>query len=194
MVCRYTWVTPFKSCLLSLCLLTAPVISRADTIIEAGIHFGGDEMLTTPYTDGRQGSMAAGEMLSFAFGPLFNMSESWKFQTTIGVKTDAEYATDVEVSWVRYPLNAILFYETKKTRFGIGATYHMSPSVKGSGVAENIQQEYDDALGYIVEFNYRRHAGFLWGIRLTFIDYERKDISSEAIDGTSIGLLIIAHM
>ncbi|MDH5408175.1 MAG: hypothetical protein OEZ33_04895 [Gammaproteobacteria bacterium] len=187
-------MTSYKNLLFTLCLWLSPLISYADTIIEAGIHFGGDELLTTPYTDGRQGTMNAGEMLSFAFGPLFNMSESWKFQTTIGVKTDAEYATDVEVSWVRFPFNATFFYETEKTRFGIGMTYHLGPKVKGSGAASNIQQEYEDALGYIVEFNYRRHAGFLWGIRFTFIDYERKDLRLEPIDGNSIGLLIIAHM
>jgi len=170
-----------------------PLPSSADTIIEAGIHLGGDELLTSQYEDGRQGTIKAGEMLSFAFGPLFNMSQSWKFQTTFGVKTDAEYATDIEVSWVRYPINATLFYATAKTRLGIGVTYHIDPTVKGSGAASNIRQEYDDAIGYIVEFNYRRHAGFLWGLRYTFIDYERKD-SNQVAEGNSIGLLIIAHM
>lgn len=181
---------------ISLLILLAVCFAKpahSDMIFEAGIHHGGAELIQNTYSDGRLGSISAGEMFSFAFGPLFHMSPRWGLQTTIGAKTDADYATDADVKWVRYPFNAILFYSGDSYRIGLGATYHLSPSLKGSGVASNVSQEYKDAAGQIIEIDFRRTSRFLWGIRFTRVEYESAQ-GNNVIDGNSVGLLIITQM
>ncbi|MDH5181559.1 MAG: hypothetical protein OEY07_18000 [Gammaproteobacteria bacterium] len=171
--------------------------AHADMMIEAGVHFGGDEVIESPYSDGQTGSIKAGENYTFAFGPMFKLIGNWQLQTTIGMKTGADYALDgldeVEVSLVRFPLNALLFYEIGSFRFGYGTTWHVAPKLKGSGVASNVSQEFDDAVGEVVEIDFRQTERFLWAIRYTRIEYENS-LNGQRYDGTSIGILIVAQM
>lgn len=165
-----------------------------DTIIEAGVAYGGDEMIDTVYDDGQTGTIKAGAMFSFAFGPLFHLSERWSLQTTFGLKTAADYAkNEVSANFVRYPLNAIFFYSGESYRIGIGASYHLSPELKGSGPAAMINQKYDDATGGLFEINFRRTSRFLWGFRFTAIEYQAPQ-STQRINGDSVTLLIVAQM
>lgn len=165
----------------------------ADSIIELGIHFGGDELIYEQYGNGDKDTMKAGELFSFDFGRLYQLSPSWETQLTFGIKSDAIFDQEVEVSWVRYPLNGLLFYRMAKARVGLGATYHFSPQLQGSGDASNIGEKYHDALGGLLEIDFVRSKKFLWGIRFTFIEYESKK-DGHVVDGSSIGFLIIAQL
>lgn len=165
----------------------------ADTIIEMGVHFGGDELIYEFYENGDKDTMKAGELFSFSFGRLYQLSPSWETQLTFGLKSDAEFEQDVKVSWVRYPLNSLIFYRMADTRVGVGATYHFSPTLEGSGYAGNIGEKYHNALGGLMEFDFIKTKKFLWGIRLTFIEYESKK-DGHVVDGSSLGFLIIAQL
>ena len=137
--------------------------------------------------------MKAGEQFSFDFGRLWQLSSSWETQLTFGVKSDAIYDNDLKVIWVRYPLNSMMFYRMQKARVGFGLTVHIAPELKGSGLAGNIGEKYDNALGGLLELDFIQNEKFLWGIRLTFIEYQsQKD--SHVVDGSSVGLLIIAQL
>lgn len=165
----------------------------ADTIIELGIHGGGDELINEPYTNGAQDSIKAGGMFSFAFGRLYQVNPSWETQLTFGVKSDAKYDQDIKVSWVRYPLNYLIFYRMSDVRVGLGATYHFSPKLKGSGLADNIGEKYKGAMGALLEIDFIHSYKFLLGMRLTLIDYQSKH-DGHVVDGNSIGFLIIAQL
>lgn len=165
----------------------------ADSIIELGIHFGGDELINAQYENGDKDTMKAGELFSFDFGRLYQLSPSWETQLTFGIKSDAIYDQDVEVSWIRYPLNGLMFYRMSAVRVGLGASYHFSPQLKGSGHARNIGEKYNDALGALFEVDFVYSEKFLWGIRLTAIEYESKK-DGHVVDGSSIGFLIIAQL
>lgn len=184
MLCRF-WL------ILACCLLVGQVYG--DTMIEAGIFSGGDELIESPYNDGQTGSVKAGGMYSFAFGPMFKVISRWQLQTTIGLKTSADYGDEVDVYFVRYPFNAVLFYAGDSYRIGLGSTYHFSPKLKGSGTAENISQSFENASGTVVEINFRSTSRFLWGFRFTQIEYKNRQ-GSTVYNGDSIGLLIIAQM
>lgn len=168
-------------------------VARADSIIELGIHFGGDELIYESYQNGEKDSMKAGELFSFDVGRLYQFSSPWEAQLTFGIKSDAKYDNDIEVNWVRYPLNGLLFYRMNGVRVGLGATYHFSPKLKGTGVAANINEEYHNAPGGLFEIDFIHSEKFLWGIRLTVIEYESKK-DGHMVDGSSIGFLIIAQL
>lgn len=174
-------------------ILLTPQRAVADSIIELGIHFGGGEIINAQYENGDKDTMKAGELFSFDFGRLYQLSSSWETQLTFGIKSDAIYEQDVEVSWVRYPLNGLVFYRMTGVRVGLGASYHFSPQLKGSGQAANIGEKYNDALGGLLEIDFIRSKKFLWGIRFTLIEYESKK-DGHVVDGSSIGFLIIAQL
>ena len=173
--------------------LLFPYPVMADTIIELGVHFGGDELIYEQYDNGQKDTMKAGELFSFDFGRLYHISPGWETQLTFGIKSDAKYDQDQEISWVRYPLNGLMFYRASWARFGMGATYHFSPALRGSGHAGTNGEKYHNALGGLMELDFVYSEKFLWGIRLTLIEYESKK-DGHVVDGNSIGFLIIAQL
>lgn len=174
-------------------ILFTPQRVVADSIIELGVHFGGDELIYEQYENGDKDTMKAGELFSFDFGRLYHLSPSWEMQLTFGIKSDGIFDRDVEVSWVRYPLNGFMFYRMTGVRVGLGATYHFSPQLKGSGHARNVGEKYNDAIGGLFEVDFVYSEKFLWGIRITTIEYESKK-DGHVVDGSSIGFLIIAQL
>ena len=190
--------TNIKHLILACCLALAGNLCHssdalADSLIELGVHFGGGELIYEPFSNGQRKTMKAGELFSFSVGRLFQLSNSWETQLTFGVKSDAKYDQDIKVSWVRYPINALMFYRMSTTRVGFGATYHVAPKLKGYGLAGNIIEKYENAVGGLLELDFIRSERFLWGMRLTLIQYEsRKD--QHTVDGNSLGFLIIAQL
>jgi len=179
--------------LLLIVILTYSRASFADTIVEVGFHLGGDELIQEPYTNGETGSLKAGNMFSFYLGGLKQYTEQFEGQFSLGIKSDVIYSGDVEVSWVRYPLNAMLFYRAEKFRVGLGVTNHFSPKVKGNDFASNVTQSYKDALGAEFEVDFNLKPGFLWGIRFTKIEYETT-AGDRIVNGDSVGVLLIAQL
>jgi len=180
----------------SLLLVLSLAYSQAawsDMIIEAGFHLGGDELIQEPYSNGETGSIKAGNMFSFDFGPLKQFSEQFEGQLSLGIKSDVIYSGDVEVSWIRYPLNTLLFYRAEKYRLGLGVTYHFSPKLKGGDFASNISQSYKNAFGTLLEIDFNLKSGFMWGLRYTRIEYETTQ-GDRVVDGNSLGILIIAQL
>lgn len=172
-------------------LLTYIPSSYAQTLIEAGIHYGGDELVTTNFTNGQRISDRAGNLFSLAFGGTKAYSDTVVGQFSIGAKTDIVNNSNPEVTWVRFPLNTTLFYRQAKYRVGLGLTVHFSPKLKGTGVASNITTDFKDAIGGIFEVDFNIGKTFLWGLRYTRIDYQSK-IGDRRMNGDSLGLLIIA--
>ena len=181
----------FKTLPAILLLAVQPV--QADSIIELGIHFGGDELVYEHYENGKKDSIKAGEMWSFDFGRLYQFSPSWEVQLTFGVKSDAKYDYNTEVTWVRYPLNGQFFYRMNSIRFGLGVTRHFQPKLEGSGYAANVNESYEDATGGLIELDVIYSEKFLWGVRITSIEYRSKK-DGHVVDGSSIGFLIIAQL
>ncbi len=182
------------TCLITIvgsCIYSANTL--ADSIIELGVHIGGDELIHGTFDNGKTDSIKAGGLFSFDFGRLYQFAPTWETQVTFGVKSDARYDNETKISWVRYPLNALLFYRMEDMRFGMGATYHLFPKLKGYGLAGNIVEKYNHALGGLMEVDFIRSKTFLWGIRLTLIQYESQ-VDQHKVDGNSIGLLIIAQL
>jgi hypothetical protein len=60
-------------------------------------------------------------------------------------------------------------------------------------VASNITEEFEDAPGALLELDIVHSEKFLWGVRLTFIEYESKK-TGRVVNGSSIGFLIIAQL
>lgn len=179
-----------------LVLLASANMARAsDVIIETGLHFGGDTFATVLFSSGDTVDIDAGELFSIAVGGVIPMGHNLETQLTLGWKYDGTSADNGDVSFERYPLNALLFYRGSHWRVGGGVTYHLNPEVDGSGVGAGLQADFDNAWGSLIEVGYQFNVFYLGG-RLTFIDYETVSssfTSKEAFNGDSVGIIFAAR-
>jgi len=161
---------------------------------EAGLHFGGDTLANTIDTNGNSYSIKAGDLLTLGIGPHFDLTEETHIRTLIGWKSDSVNVLDEasttssssDVSFSRYPLDVMYFYQIRNWNFGAGLTYHMHPKLSGAGIAD---VHYKDSLGYAVEVDFRLGEFFYLGGKYTVIDYDQEN-SNKTVDGNSIGVVI----
>jgi hypothetical protein len=161
---------------------------------EGGLHTGGDTLENTIDSNGNPFSIKAGDLLTLAIGPHFDLTDNTHIRTLIGWKSDSTEtfdgasttSTGGNVSFERFPIDVMYFYQTRNWNFGAGITYHLNPKLSGSGV---IDRGYNDSLGYAFEVDFRLGDFFYLGGKYTFIDYDEKN-SNTIVDGNSIGVVI----
>ena len=178
-------------------LLITTSVSEAreiEWVIQAELSTGGDKIAEVIFDDGSKETIYGGGTYMFGGGILVDtLSDSSIYQTqlTINYKFDSSNASNGDISWDRYPLELIQFFNTDQWRLGAGLSYHLSPSVSGSGFASGFDANFDDALGFVAEIDYLfDDQGFIGG-RISSIEY--KSEYGGTMDGSSIGLIVGAH-
>jgi hypothetical protein len=78
------------------------------------------------------------------------------------------------VTWTRFPLEALAFYRFEKVRLGGGLAYHINPRLKGSGVVGGLDVKFKDALGVVLQADWRITQAIAAGLRYTFLEYDAK--------------------
>jgi len=155
-------------------------------VVILGFDFGGDNLATAQFTNGSSESIHAGELFYLGGGvSVLNDSKDIEVQVTLSYKNDSINASNGSIDWTRYPLDGLLFYRFPKVRVGGGFTYHLSPKLSGSGVANNVNGSFDDSLGYVVEADYLVTRKLTVGGRYTSVKYK---IGGTSIDGSAIGV------
>lgn len=170
-------------------VFVAKPASAAKLALGIGLHGGGDELVRVIYSSGSTSSVRAGQLISLSIGAAFNVAPNLAGRVTFGYKGDGVTASNGDVSFTRYPVNALLFYQTGNFDIGGGLTYHMSPKLKGTGSASFVNTDFDDATGLLLEGDYYFSGTSYFGVRYTSIDYSVKS-SSITVDGNSIGIVL----
>lgn len=175
----------------TLLFLTNSTARASNLLLEAGLHIGGDKLATVNFLDGESQSMDAGGMISLAAGLKSEIVKGLELRTTIGIKFDNITASNGEVDFTRFPVNAMLVKKGEVFSIGIGATYHLNPEFKASGFTGGYTASYNNALGFIAEVDYALNEKAYLGLKATAIDYEINGIfTSTKINGNSIGVVI----
>jgi len=162
-------------------LAAVPVASRAAEIkplFKAGAEFGGDRIVNATFTSGNTDSIDANEGLYVAGGVSIGTGiENVEVEASIGVKYTAINASNGDITWTRYPVEALAFYRFPNFRLGGGLTYHLSPKLKGSGVVGGLDVNVDDALGAVLQADYLITPRISLGGRYTILDYKANGVS-----------------
>lgn len=169
-------------------LAGAPAASHAAEVrpaFTAGYDTGGDKIVNVTFTSGKTDSIRANEGLYAGGGvSVLNDSKDIEFLGTLAVKYQALHADNGDVTWIRYPLDALLFYRMQSFRLGGGLTYVINPRLKGSGAASNIDVTLDDALGVVLQADYLMGKVNL-GLRATLLDYK---VGGSTVKGSGLGV------
>ncbi|MDH5387513.1 MAG: hypothetical protein OEY06_03570 [Gammaproteobacteria bacterium] len=168
-------------------ILTSLTTQASNLLLEAGLHFGGDELASVGFAGGSSESIEAGGLISLSAGLVSEIDEGLKLRTTIGIKFDSITASNGDLDFTRYPVSAMLFKNGEVFNAGIGATYHLSPEFESTGFAGDFSVSFDNAFGFVAEVDYKLGEKAYVGLKATIIDYE---IGSSKIDGNSFGVVI----
>lgn len=154
-----------------------------------GFDFGGDKMVTLEYDDGDESDIRAGELAYINIGMIVpNGKSDFETQVTIGWKFDSSNADNGDVSFYRFPIEVLQFYKQEKFRIGGGITYHLAPSLDGSGVVSYIEADFENALGFVLEGDILFEPLYA-GLKITNIEYEVKGYD-EKVNGNSFGIVL----
>ncbi len=179
------------------CVVLAAMAPRAeavDVVLQAGAHFGGDELANATFSNGDSQRIKAGEWLSLSAGVVFPVSDVFEIQGTIGWKFDSISADNGDIEWSRFPADLLVFAKAgDHVRVGAGVTYHMAPYATGSGAASNVDIDFENAVGWVAEVDYMFGAGSFQGVYLgvnyTAVEYKVENTNVKA-DGSSVGVIL----
>lgn len=168
-------------------------MTHKDTFLvgQIGVTSGGDKLVEVQYTNGETEDIKAGGGVFLSGGFLLKtfpaLSRNHETQVTIGYYFDDSEAENGDVSWSRIPLEVMQFYRLKRFRVGGGLTYHINPTLEGSGFANNVDADFDNALGLVAEADFLFGKGGFIALKYTKIDYEVYGIK---VNGDNVGLTL----
>jgi hypothetical protein len=190
--------------LMTTIFLSTNTMSASDMkpMLQLGYDFGGKTLATVEqfdYYNGYESSkIRAGQGLIFEAGAAIESEQKdFEIQFLIGYKFDRESASNGSVTWDRIPFTTLAMIKKNRWKFGGGVTYHLNPELSGSfsGYDNNdnffndsVNDEYDNAIGGIVQVQYKISEAIAIGLRGTFIEYKLKNDSSVVASGNSIGI------
>jgi len=171
------------------------IASDLNPIVQFGYDFGGDTLTTVErydyYYDGYETSkIRAGQGVSFEVGAAVSSPQNdIELQFLVGYKIDQESASNGSVTWDMIPFTALAMMKKNNWKFGGGLTYHLKPELVGGFTGStSVNDEYEDALGAVIQAQYMISEAIAVGIKGTFIEYKYKKDPSLTADGNSIGI------
>lgn len=150
-------------------------------MLMGGISIGGDHVGELDSINTTEDTVKSGGGWFLGGGFRYTASgENLSFQTGFSVHYNSDENSDGKSRISRFPIDFLLLYNFKNQSIGGGITYHISPEVEVKVKNDNLTRDMEDALGFIVEYNYRINDSYAVGAKITSIEYETKG-------GTDIG-------
>jgi outer membrane receptor protein involved in Fe transport len=142
-------------------------------IIKAGIDTGGDTVVTANFIGGDSERVRANEG-AFVGGGMSWVDDSGNLEVEIALtyKFALVDANNGDIEFTRVPLDAMLFYRTTNFRFGGGLTYHINPKIQGDGIVGGLDIQLKDALGLLLQADWRITQKINLGLRYTYVEYK----------------------
>jgi len=171
---------------LALALAAAPVAYAQEVkpMFKAGFDFGGDTIVSVGVassTGSSSDSIKANEGVYIGGGAsIVTDAKDIEVQVAISYKFSGITAGNGDVDWKVLPLDVLAFYCQPKFRVGGGLTYHLNPTLKGSGAASDLHANYKDALGFVLQADYRFSERAALGARFTSVNYKAESVQASS--------------
>ena len=158
-------------------------------LIKAGVDFGGETIVTAEFTNGDTQEINANEGFYLGAGAaILDDARNLEYHLTIAYKFAVIEGGNGDIDWTRVPLEALVFYRFRSVRVGGGLTYHLSPQLEGSGVVGGLDVDFKDALGAVLQVDWRISTTIALGGRYTLLEYEAKGASSGSTKSNGVGI------
>jgi hypothetical protein len=149
---------------------------------KGGFEGGGDTLISVPVSGSNLGDtkkIRAGEGLFLGAGAsILSDAKDLEMEITLSYKFSGITAQNGDIKWSVLPLDALVFYRIPNWRFGGGLTYHINPTLKGSGVAGGLDADYKNAIGVVLQGDYMFGERIKLGLRYLGVKYKASSIST----------------
>lgn len=150
--------------------------AEVDGVLKAGFDFGGESLTgDVLFESGHTENLRANEGFFVGAGvALLNTPRTLGVEITLNWKYGTVGADNGDVEFTRFPVDALLFYNFPRARIAVGATYHLNPELDSDGLGAQyaVKTEFDDALGFMTQLDWRITQKVALGLRYTVLDYE----------------------
>lgn len=161
---------------------------------KAGYDAGGETLVTVVFVGGDTDKIKANEGLFFGAGvSMVNDTKDVETELSLSYKFDEITGSNGEVSFSRLPLDALVFYRFPSVRLGGGVTYHLNPDLDGSGVVGGLNVSFKNALGLVLQADWRLTEKLNLGLRYTVLDYEVESTGAK-VDSNGIGIVFSGRL
>lgn len=152
-----------------------------------GLTFGGDTLATVQFTNGDTDKIKAGGLVHASAGVLWAPVDlPMSVQVMAGYHVDEVSASNGDLRFSRYPIEALFFYNgVKDWRFGAGARHASSPRLKTDISGVTSQTEFKNANGFVAEIGFQVTRNFWINGRYVKEDYKVERFGS---GGNSVSL------
>jgi outer membrane protein with beta-barrel domain len=172
---------PAMALMLVAAVPAASLAADVRPVLRGGYDTGGDKIVTAIFSNGSTKSIKANEGFYVGGGASFlNDSKNIETEVTANVKYASITASNGDITWIRYPLEALVFYRMPQFRVGGGVTYHVGPKLSGSGVVGGLNVKVDDALGVVLQGDYLFTQKASLGLRYTNLSYKANGVSANS--------------
>ena len=171
--------------------LAAGVAHAADIrpLLKAGFDVGGDTMVTAVFSNGDTETIKANEGFYFGGGAaIIDAARNMEYHVSLAYKVAAVDASNGDLESTRLPLEALAFYRFPRVRVGGGLAYHMNPKLEGSGMVGGLDVKFKNALGAILQADWRITEKIAAGARYTILEYDAKEAFSGSAKSNGFGL------
>ena len=158
-------------------------------LIKAGIDVGGDALVTAVFTDGETETIRANEGFYIGGGAvLIDAARNFEVHLSLAYKVAVVNASNGDIEWTRFPLEALAFYRFPRVRVGGGLAYHISPRLEVSGVPGGQDVKFKNALGAVLQADWRITEKIAAGLRYTILEYDAKGAFTGSAKSNGFGL------
>lgn len=157
-----------------------------------GGDFGGEKVMEFEYEDGSTPDVKAGNGFLLTAGGVASLltraGHGVDAQVNVGLKySTIPPANNQEVTWLRFPVEGILYYRTPKgIRLGAGTAVHLANSIKASGGVVNGSVDFKATPGLLLQAEYM-HKNMAFDLRYTAMEYEVSKGGSGTVGASSFG-------
>jgi hypothetical protein len=158
-------------------------------LVKAGIDVGGDTLVTAIFTDGETEKIRANEGFYIGGGAaIVNAAGSMEYHVSLAYKVAVVNASNGDIEWTRFPLEALAFYRFPRVRVGGGLAYHISPRLEVSGVPGGQDVKFKNAVGAVLQADWRITEKIAAGLRYTILEYDAKGAFTGSAKSNGFGL------
>jgi hypothetical protein len=158
-------------------------------MVKFGTEWGGNTIVVAEFDDGDTETIGAHEGFYLGGGvALLPEATNLEIDLSLAFKFATIDARNGDIEWTRWPLEALVFYRWPRWRLGAGPVYHLAPTLDGDGVAGDLKVRFKNALGAVLQADWRITDGMSLGARYTFLRYDAKDPAEEGARSNGWGI------
>jgi hypothetical protein len=158
-------------------------------LFKAGFDAGGDTLVTVRFTDGDTENVKANEGFYLGGGAaILDADRNMEYHLTLAYKFALINASNGDIEWTRFPIDALAFYRFSHARIGGGLTYHVNPRLEGSGVVGGLDIKFKNALGFVLQADWLITKNIALGGRYTALEYDAKSPATGSAKSNGVGI------